>query len=140
MATTALRALSVRQPWAEWILQGAKSIEVRTWDDDYRGPLLLHTGKRPASEWEGKPEASGLFFGGYVGLVVLEAIVPFDRARWTAWADRHLDRGEYRPGLFAWILGQPRRLAEPIPGEGKVKLFYPEPRVLEAVAAEGFEG
>lgn len=36
-----MKALSVRQPWAEKILRGEKTIEVRSWTTRYRGPLLI---------------------------------------------------------------------------------------------------
>jgi ASCH domain len=41
---TALRALSVRQPWAWLIVNGYKDIENRTWQTRHRGPLLIHAG------------------------------------------------------------------------------------------------
>ena len=34
-----MKALSIRQPWAELILQGRKTIELRTWKTSYRGLL-----------------------------------------------------------------------------------------------------
>ena len=43
-------ALSIRQPWAELILQSRKTIELRSWDTDYRGYLWLHTGKGAAPD------------------------------------------------------------------------------------------
>ena len=36
-----MRALSVRQPWAELIASGKKRIEYRSWSTDYRGPLCI---------------------------------------------------------------------------------------------------
>jgi ASCH domain len=43
-----LVALSIKQPWAELILLGRKTIEVRSWSTNFRGLLALHTGKRPS--------------------------------------------------------------------------------------------
>lgn len=39
------RALSIQQPWAWLIVNGFKDIENRTWRTNYRGPVLIHTGK-----------------------------------------------------------------------------------------------
>jgi len=36
-----MKALSVKQPWANKIASGEKTIEVRTWYTHYRGPLLI---------------------------------------------------------------------------------------------------
>ena len=38
-----MKALSVRQPWAHLIANGEKTIEVRSWQTDYRGKLLICT-------------------------------------------------------------------------------------------------
>jgi hypothetical protein len=48
---TALKALSVRQPWAELIASGKKTIELRSWSTSYRGPLLICTGKQLDPGW-----------------------------------------------------------------------------------------
>lgn len=42
-----MKALSVKQPWAELIASGVKTIETRTWYTSYRGPLLICSSKRP---------------------------------------------------------------------------------------------
>ena len=36
-----MKALSIKQPWADLIIWGFKSIETRTWKTDYRGKLLI---------------------------------------------------------------------------------------------------
>lgn len=35
-------ALTIRQPWATLIVQGAKTVENRTWATRHRGPFLVH--------------------------------------------------------------------------------------------------
>ena len=42
--------LSIRQPWAWAIVNGWKPVENRTWHSSYRGPLLIHAGKREERE------------------------------------------------------------------------------------------
>ena len=41
-----MKALSIRQPWAYLIVNGYKDIENRDWPTRYRGPVLIHAGKR----------------------------------------------------------------------------------------------
>lgn len=36
-----MKALSVKQPYADLIACGRKTIETRTWKTNYRGPLLI---------------------------------------------------------------------------------------------------
>lgn len=40
-----MKALSFTRPWSWVILNLGKRIENRTWDTDYRGPVLLHASK-----------------------------------------------------------------------------------------------
>ena len=41
-----VRALSIMQPWAWLIVAGHKDIENRSWPTSFRGPVLIHAGKR----------------------------------------------------------------------------------------------
>lgn len=40
-------AISVKQPWAALLAVGAKTLEIRTWKTQRRGPLLIHASKVP---------------------------------------------------------------------------------------------
>lgn len=42
-----MKVLTVRQPWANMIASGKKTIETRKWYAKYRGPLLIHSSKNP---------------------------------------------------------------------------------------------
>jgi hypothetical protein len=35
-------ALSLRQPWADLVLEGRKSVETRTWNTNFRGEFFIH--------------------------------------------------------------------------------------------------
>jgi len=118
-------ALSIRQPWAELIISGRKTVEVRSWITEYRGKLWVHAGKTSNSELENTFGLHDLFKGGYIGSVQLSATVPLDSERWELWRERHLDSAGYVPGQFGWILERPIRFHAPIPGPGSLSLFQP---------------
>jgi predicted transcriptional regulator len=40
-----MKVLTIRQPWAELIIDGFKSYEFRSWKTNYRGKILIHAGK-----------------------------------------------------------------------------------------------
>lgn len=40
-----MKFLTIRQPWAQLIAVGAKTIETRPFSTKYRGPLAIHAGK-----------------------------------------------------------------------------------------------
>lgn len=41
-----MKAISLWQPWATLIALGAKTIETRSWQTSYRGPIAIHAAKR----------------------------------------------------------------------------------------------
>lgn len=43
-------AISILQPWAWFIVNGFKDVENRTWKTRFRGPVLIHSGKKFAVE------------------------------------------------------------------------------------------
>ncbi len=45
-----MKALSLKQPWAELIVSGKKTIEVRKWNTKFRGEFLIHASKQPNKE------------------------------------------------------------------------------------------
>ncbi len=117
-------AISIRQPWLELILRGAKSIELRKWTTDYRGLLWLHAPKTvvevPSLRFD-----EPLFTGGYVGYATLQAIMAMDPRRWESWRADHWDPGRYMPGYFGWVLSDVVRFRNPLPALGKLGLFEP---------------
>ncbi|MCK4553277.1 ASCH domain-containing protein [Candidatus Pacearchaeota archaeon] len=42
-----MKTLSIKQPWAELILQARKKIEIRKWNTKFRGEFLIHSSKIP---------------------------------------------------------------------------------------------
>ena len=40
-----MKAISLKQPWADLIVNGIKDIENRTWKTSYRGKLFIHASK-----------------------------------------------------------------------------------------------
>ena len=42
-----MKALSLKQPWAELVLQKKKKIEIRKWNTHFRGEFLIHASKIP---------------------------------------------------------------------------------------------
>ena len=110
--TTEMRALSVRQPWAELILLGHKTIEVRSRATHLRERVYVYTGQsRIDAEEESRIAArfgidvDRLPRGFLVGTVEIVG-------------SRHLNSGDSEAacfeidggsGLYAWVLDRPKR-------------------------------
>jgi hypothetical protein len=120
-----MKALSIRQPWAELILQGRKTIELRTWQTNHRGRIAIHAGqtvKEAACAAYGLDPAS-LVRGAWVGTVEIVDMMPLDDQLWEALRDQHLALGAFPGDLVGWRLANPQRLPEPIPMPGHLGLF-----------------
>jgi hypothetical protein len=101
-----MKALSVKQPWANMIADGKKSIETRLWPTSYRGPLLIVSSKSPR-----------ISPAGYA-LAVAELV---DCRPMTS-ADEVAACCAKYPGAYAWVLGGIRKI--PIfPVRGKLGLY-----------------
>lgn len=117
-------ALSIRQPWLEFILQGRKTIEVRTWSTKYRGPLLLHASRaidRDACSHFGI-QSGELAFGAILGVVDLVDCQRFTHESWEKLLPAHLNMRDFKDGLTGWILRNPRAVT-PTPLPGRLGLF-----------------
>jgi hypothetical protein len=93
--------------------------------------MWLHASLKSSPELEDMFGFKGLFRGGYIGSIQLTAVVPITMERWLQWRDQHLDAGDYRGGLFAWIMNAPVRFHMPVPGKGQLSLFYPPIDVVQ---------
>ena len=110
-------ALGIQQPWAELILRGIKTLEIRSQPTRQRGPIYLYTSKRPSQHSAAAAAAKqhgidvqGLPLGLLVGTVKLvdcRPCRPGDQR--SACVPAELIEGQ-----FAWHLAEPQALAVPL--------------------------
>ena len=101
-----MKALSVKQPWANMIASGEKTIETRKWQTDYRGELLIVSSKTPPIEPAG----------------CAVAVVELIDCRPMSVLDEAFARCPKYPGAYAWVVGNVRRI-EPFPVRGQLGLY-----------------
>ncbi len=121
-----MKTLSIRQPWADLIIQGRKTLELRTWTVKYRGPLAIHasqTVEREACLAHGL-DPDQVTAGALIGMVDLVEIVELDASSYEASRAEHLADEPWSGGpLYGWRLANPRPLPEPLPMRGRMGLF-----------------
>jgi hypothetical protein len=114
------RALTIKQPWAELIARGVKTIETRMWRSRYRGPILIHTGL------DVDYDAATRF-----GIVLSDGVIPRGKVVASATLEdcRPMtasdEQAAFCPailGRFAWVLRDVRRVA-PVAMRGKQGLW-----------------
>lgn len=110
-------ALGIRQPWAELILRGEKTLEVRSSHTQQRGTIYVYASKKPADH----PAAAGAIerFGLNVeelpcGLLVGTVEIIASTAATAGDADRSLVSAEHLENRVCWQLANPFRLPEPL--------------------------
>jgi hypothetical protein len=139
-----LPCLSIRQPWAELILnpETRKNIENRTWNTKLRGTVLIHAAKgMTGEEFDGAMWFANDTAG--VSLHVLKYILPDIPRGGIVGAARLVDcrpnRGESDweiPGSLGLVLEQPTRLAFR-PYKGALGFFQVELTAAEEDALRG---
>lgn len=116
-----MRALSIKQPWAELIASGVKTIETRTWATKYRGPLLICSGLCvDATAHFASIDLSKLEYGMAVASADLVGCRPM------AHEDESDAKCEWTDGRFAWVLQNVHRIEVPFAVRGQLGLFNVE--------------
>ena len=151
--TSSVKCITLYQPFASLVSLGAKSIETRSCRTWYRGPLLIHAA-RSFPKWarnlcKQQPfaevlveagfsdPASGLVDPGRLPLGVLVAICTLKHCVRIGTpgvglppSEPERTFGDYAVGRYAWILRDIQPLFEPIPANGSMGLWEPDPAVL----------
>ncbi len=128
-----MKALSIRQPWADLILRGRKTIELREWSTAHRGLLVIHAGQQVENaachRWGLNPDSVPR--GSLVGTVELVEIMEFDLELWKKLWHQHLSPSP-GPGKWrGWRVRNPRYLDKPIPCRGLPGLFRVPPDIVK---------
>lgn len=126
-----MKALTICQPYAELIANGAKRVENREWPTNYRGPLMIHAGKsRSWLSGETDDELAAEFgrrveFGAIVARCNLVACLHIDRIEAGEYKATYpwLDGDPHANGTWCWVLEDVERLPEAIPWKGAQGLW-----------------
>jgi hypothetical protein len=123
-----LKALSFRQPWANLIVEGRKTLDLRTWNTHFRGPLAVYASldvEKDACALHGV-DLKTLTTGALIGVVDLVDVIPLDEVTYTARATEHLNGRPWHDGLYGWVVKNPRLLDPPQVVKGRLNLFEVE--------------
>lgn len=129
-----VRALSIRPPWSEWLVDGIKPIENRSWRTHWRGTLAIHASTTIDHQGFACGAARGHQLdvddvardaGEFIGAVDL---VDVHRAGSDHCDQRCADWGD--PDCWHWMCTNARRITS-IEARGQLRLFTPPADVLE---------
>lgn len=104
-----MKALSIRQPWADNIIKHGKDIENRTWRTHYRGPIMIHAAARMDDGFGKHPDIK---MGGIVGWCDIVDCVTESESEWFN-------------GPYGFVLANVHPLPF-IPCKGALSFFKPD--------------
>lgn len=112
-----LIALGIKQPWAELIIRGVKTIEIRSQPTKIRGTIYVYASKQPARF--ARAQQTALAYGIDIddlpkGVLVGTVEIVDSRPCKPADARQSLVPAELLRGGYAWVLSHPRRLPKPL--------------------------
>ena len=136
-----LRALSIRQPWADLIVRGRKTIEVREWQlsPGHLGPFLIHVSN--TVDWKsmkalGYEPADSLPRRCFVAYAEISDIFQFTREKWLETLKEHWVVHPLAEPSFGAVLTNVRPFRVPVTSGGS-RGFFPVPiKAHEAVARQ----
>ncbi len=118
-----MKVLSLKQPWAELILQGKKRIETRKWNTKFRGEFLIHASKTLDKDkikelnWENELET-----GKIVGSAFLSSVIVYDsEERFKQDYNKHMSKNFKNP-TYGFVLESVQRIHS-YPLKGKLGFF-----------------
>ena len=122
-----MKALSLKQPFAELILQGRKKIELRKWNTNFRGNFLIHSSKIPDKKAMKRFGFENLPLGQIVGIANLVSVKKYeDKKEFEKDKNKHLADSSW--GNYGFILEDVKRI-KPFKCKGSLEPSQ-EPRPL----------
>ena len=120
-----MKCLSVCQPFANLIIQGKKTVELRKWNTKFRGEFLVHAPQKirldECKRLKMQPEMT---VGAIIGKVELIDVREYENtAQIKIDSKKHLASNDESDNKYGFILQNPKQLRVPIPCNGQLNYF-----------------
>ena len=122
-----MKALTIKQPWAQLIVEGYKKYEFRSWKTKYRGKILIHAGMSLEKDMVSRFKDYNLEYtmGAIVGEATLEDCILVDEEFNKKLREENpivYGRSNHVE-TYAWKLSNVIKYKEPIYIKGKLGLW-----------------
>jgi hypothetical protein len=87
-----MKCLSLKQPYAELLVSGKKTIELRNWNTYFRGKFLVHASKNVDLEWS---EALGIDHNKLTRGAIIGSAVLYDIKKYKSKTELELDKNKH---------------------------------------------
>ena len=128
-----MKCLSVCQPFAELIVQGKKTIELRKWNTKFRGEFLVHAAKNILiDDCKRMKISSSITTGAIIGKVKLTDVKKYESDKeLESDKKKHHSLSDVTKNRYGFILENPKKLRIPIPYSGKLSFFEFHPEKIK---------
>ena len=116
-----MKALSLKQPYAELVVSGKKKIELRKWNTKFRGNFLIHASKNPDENAMKKFGFKNLHLGFIMGKAELTDVKKYNSDK-EFFKDKNLHLADSTWGRYGFVLKNAKRI-EPVPAKGKLNFW-----------------
>ena len=113
-----MKALSLKQPYAELVVSGRKIIELRKWNTKFRGEFLVHASKKPDEKVMKEFGFDSLPLGCVVGKSFLSDVKKYASTEEFS-RDKKFHLASLDFGSYGFVLKNSTRVKE-IPCKGKL--------------------
>lgn len=113
------------QPFADLIILGKKTIELRNWNTNFRGELLIHAPLKIRKEDAKRLKIDKKFVtGAIVGKVEIYDIKKYDSKKQLKQDQKfHLASNNFHDKTYGFLLKKPKMFRIPIPWKGQLGVF-----------------
>lgn len=120
-----MKCLSVSQPFADLIILGKKTIELRKWNTNFRGELLIHAPiKIRKEDCKRLKIDKKLVTGAIVGKVEIYDVKKYDSQNQVKLDQKfHFASKNFHDRTFGFLLKNAKSFRVPIPYKGQLGLF-----------------
>ncbi len=120
-----MKCLSVSQPFADLIILGKKTIELRNWNTEFRGEVLIHSPLKIRTEDSKRLKINKKFVtGAIIGKAQLYDVKKYDSLKEIKSDQKfHFASKKFQTKIFGLMLKNAKPLRIPIPCKGQLGIF-----------------
>ena len=121
-----MKCLSISQPFANLIIQGKKTIELRRWNTNFRGEFLIHSPLKIRNDdcKRLKINKKQLIIGAIIGKAELYAVKKYKTiSDLKKDSKKHLASKKFQNNKYGFCLKNIKSFKIPIPAKGKLGFF-----------------
>lgn len=122
-----MKALSLKQPWAELVASGRKTLEIRNWRTNFRGEFLIHASKVPNKNAMNRLGFKDLPTGCIVGKAIIIDVKEYtSKEEFEKDEDKHFAKDyDWKGKLYGFFVKDAQRLKQ-TPLKGQLNFFEVE--------------